>query len=308
VSSLNCDVVEPLASDFEVLVTMQHYLAPTRILDWTENLLIALFFVVRDPQQDEKDGALWILNARRLNRLTSAGERTSRVLFQDELDVLARSCLSRIRHRDAWHDYLKELIRENPIDVVERRAKRILKAIQSVQLRGDQINHLLEAIVDIRRIQIIRNGQPIETALDPDENWYEPELLDIRLRAPVAVYPNRANRRIRAQSGCFTLHGGIFNPEPERFDATAVYKNFIGLPITLHEIDRCLDRNRIIDWWRIPKGCKEEIRSTLAQIGITDATLFPELDYQSRYLVQRWTRTTTPVPLKTNSAGMQSDA
>jgi hypothetical protein len=28
---------------------------------------------------------------------------------------------------------------------------------------------------------------------------------------------------------------------------------------------------------------------TLARIGITDASLFPELDYQSRYLRERWT-------------------
>jgi hypothetical protein len=79
------------------------------------------------------------------------------------------------------------------------------------------------------------------------------------------------------------------------------------LPVTLHEIDRCLDEYRIIDWWRIPKGRKEKIRATLAQIGITNAT-FPELDYQSRYLLQRWTSTgkvIKPDPLKTTSAGTQ---
>ena len=96
---MNCDVVESTATDFDVLVTMQHYLAPTRVLDWTENLLVALHFAVRDPDQDTEDGALWILNARRLNNWTSASKRSSQVLFQDQLDVLARSSLSRVRRR-----------------------------------------------------------------------------------------------------------------------------------------------------------------------------------------------------------------
>jgi FRG domain-containing protein len=36
--AMKCDVVASEATDFEVLVTMQHYLAPTRLLDWTENI------------------------------------------------------------------------------------------------------------------------------------------------------------------------------------------------------------------------------------------------------------------------------
>jgi hypothetical protein len=286
--AMNCDVVESTASDFDVLVTMQHYLAPTRLLDWTENLLIALHFAVRDPDQDKEDGALWILNARRLNYWTSASERTAQVLFQDELDVLARSSLSRVRHRAEWRDYLENCLRQHPVDGAKRRTDHLLKAIKDVQLWGDQINDLLGMTVDVRHLQVVQNGQRVEKDLNPNKNWDEPELLDVRLRAPVAVYPNRANRRIRAQSGCFTLHGGTFHPEPERFKADKLERNYIGLPVTLHEIDRGLQNKRIIQWRRIPSGRKGEIRRTLAQIGITDATLFPELDYQSRYLVQRW--------------------
>jgi hypothetical protein len=134
---MNCDVVESTASDFDVLVTMQHYLAPTRVLDWTENLLVALHFAVRDPDQDTEDGALWILNARRLNNWTSASKRSSQVLFQDQLDVLARSSLSRVRRRAEWHDYLQNYLREHPVDGEKRRTERLLKAIKDVQLAGN---------------------------------------------------------------------------------------------------------------------------------------------------------------------------
>jgi len=84
--ALNPDAATSDASDFEWLVTMQHYLAPTRLLDWTENLLVALYFAVRNPSFDDKeDAAVWILNARRLNSYTSGTTR------MEEMAVSRRS-------------------------------------------------------------------------------------------------------------------------------------------------------------------------------------------------------------------------
>ncbi|SFH76245.1 FRG domain-containing protein [Pseudobutyrivibrio sp. OR37] len=38
----------------------QHYGVPTRLLDWTENPLVALYFACKD--KNDKDGEIWILN------------------------------------------------------------------------------------------------------------------------------------------------------------------------------------------------------------------------------------------------------
>lgn len=49
------------------LFLMQHHGAPTRLLDWTENALVALYFVVRNFE-DGKDGELWAIYPYFLNK------------------------------------------------------------------------------------------------------------------------------------------------------------------------------------------------------------------------------------------------
>ncbi len=56
-------------NNFEWLFLMQHYGLPTRILDWTESYLVALFFCINDYQNKE-DGVIWMLDPITLNNAT----------------------------------------------------------------------------------------------------------------------------------------------------------------------------------------------------------------------------------------------
>jgi len=62
---------EPVPSnDWDLYFLMQHYGAPTRLLDWTESPTIALYFAVRD-NPGYFDSAVWMLDPYELNRLVA---------------------------------------------------------------------------------------------------------------------------------------------------------------------------------------------------------------------------------------------
>ena len=56
-----------LSSSWEVLFEMRHHGLPTRLLDWSENFSMALYFALVD---DAPSPTIWMLNPYRLNELT----------------------------------------------------------------------------------------------------------------------------------------------------------------------------------------------------------------------------------------------
>jgi len=58
----------PPLNYFDWLFQMQHYGVPTRLLDWTESALTALYFAVEDVKYLRKDGAIWMLLPTELNK------------------------------------------------------------------------------------------------------------------------------------------------------------------------------------------------------------------------------------------------
>ncbi|MGD9720893.1 MAG: FRG domain-containing protein [Pirellulales bacterium] len=65
------DLQEPGLDSWDVLFLMQHHGFPTRLLDWTEVLSVALHFAISKIDRstgDEPDAAVWLLNPYRLNK------------------------------------------------------------------------------------------------------------------------------------------------------------------------------------------------------------------------------------------------
>jgi len=73
-------------NDFDWLFLMQHYGVPTRLLDWSESPLIALYFAVENFNKDDTDGALWLLKPIELNKIAniSTSEKNFIPSFDDD--------------------------------------------------------------------------------------------------------------------------------------------------------------------------------------------------------------------------------
>ncbi|RCH54422.1 FRG domain-containing protein [Mucilaginibacter hurinus] len=71
---------------FDWMFLMQHYGVPTRLLDWSESPLTALFFAVSDKSRLDTDGALWSLKPIELNKIAGVDvdEENFILCFDDE--------------------------------------------------------------------------------------------------------------------------------------------------------------------------------------------------------------------------------
>ena len=87
---------------FDWLCLMQHYAVPTRLLDWSEYVLPALYFAVKDDLAE--DGELIILNARCLNN----DPTTSSIFPPGEGQVV-------IRAEMAWTRKSSKLLRKGTV-------------------------------------------------------------------------------------------------------------------------------------------------------------------------------------------------
>lgn len=50
----------PNVNDWERATIAQHYGVPTRLLDWSENPLVGLYFALDDEKYDDEDGVIWV--------------------------------------------------------------------------------------------------------------------------------------------------------------------------------------------------------------------------------------------------------
>ena len=239
---------------FEWLSLMQHYSSPTRLLDWTESILVGLYFATSQKDHDVYDGTLWILNAARLNKLASLTGTLEGVASPSRFDVAIRAEMS-------LSNDIQQLL-SNPF-------------LKACSLADGPCNES-----ELRKLE--------EELKTPNSEQRK------KLSYPIAVYPRRLSRRLNIQSGVFTLYGGkLYYNDPNDFSVSSKYsENDPLLPqfkdLFSLSLEERVDKS-FLKAVKIPKANKKEIRTQLFELGIHQGSIFGELDYQSGYIKEQWT-------------------
>jgi len=235
---------------FDWMCLGQHLGLPTRLLDFSRNLLIALYFATEySGKKRQKDGYLYVLNASRLNGLSM---QMDGILTQNEFSTIIRTEL-------VGQSDIEQLVFQLKKHFSTKFIKEYLRALIErdkkwyPELSFPKGSSVTEILMDL--------GDPKKTNSFPS------------ICSPIAVFPRYSNDRIKRQSGTFVLFGGglismIFFP-PEY-------------------LDDFNEKFHVYEEFKIPNKQKEPIRRELELMGINRASIFPEPEAAARYIADQF--------------------
>jgi len=162
-------------STLDWLCLMQHHGIPTRLLDWTESILIALYFAVKE--KNLCDGYIFALNATRLNVLTRVGTKRKALCTPESVDVILRSEIANAHG---------------------------LKTLLSNLRKKKLLNYVLENITDTELEEDLKSYR-----MSSKDEAINPKLKEFtsKMSCPIAFYPSRKNDRMANQLSVFTISG-----------------------------------------------------------------------------------------------------
>jgi len=141
----------PPLDEWGWLFVMQHHRAPTRLLDWTEGPLVALYFATANTAHDKKDGALWCLDPVALNRQANVSFAYELELPSFKDKVLENYLPSRVDPKSPM----------NPIAAIGPRATKRMAA----QIGAFTVNHTMHL-----PIESLYDGKHVWKYVIPKEN------------------------------------------------------------------------------------------------------------------------------------------
>jgi len=311
-------------SVLDILSLFRHYELPCRLLDWTENVLIALWMASED---NSKDGELFALNARKLAETVDLPHQkrippNTTVYITESLHVLLRTGMVLTSYLDELFalPFVKEGFLGNGFS--ERFWEHLLKAVSLMKendigiIEGTENMERTENIID-QIIKYIKN--PSNSLSQEDAKLYKllykemPPLMkqQLHLYFDNSVPQEDIENMKKAQKARLWLFKFLFDLRkpvtvfPERRNIRLIAQSgmftisggdFLVKKVKRKGIEcripRPLHLNRenqdLICVAHIPQEFKKPLRVQLERIGIHAANVYPELESQGKYLKNLW--------------------
>jgi len=293
ITKYNFDEFSNNESFFDELIQMQHYGIPTRLLDWTYNPLIALYFVV--AYEDDNDGyvfqntieknEIYSFNSNKfkyLSKLFQADSEQNIISFNNDNDSTEIKRILKDALLSTNNTYfIDSVLRNNRI-----RAQQGCFSI-TIDNKKKFIEYVLNDIFyDFFREfqQKIPYDSPINKLLEVEKDKYI-----VIIRKLIKIYKNKEEKeeykkafsdyinQIKSSNIKFCEKYNIPNIEIELSKISENFSNFIIDKIkVLDENKQEIESNNLVRY-RIKKEDKTKIKRQLKNIGITSTLVYPDI-------------------------------
>lgn len=148
-------------NDIERLTIAQHHGLPTRLLDWTENALAALYFAVSEQIEKNDNAVVWVLSVERESSML-INNLEIEIFNQSEIKLFKpSSIIPRVTSQFGWfscHPYLNQgqyeridkkhndNTRLSKVIIKKEKAKKILSTLESCGINRHSIFRDLDSL------------------------------------------------------------------------------------------------------------------------------------------------------------------